>query len=102
MSIQRRQNNIGYSIVVGDGKASDSIVAYSVLDGMGDKILLLFREKDDAERYAIMLNETEPHNYVDYSVIEIDVDVVRDACIGLGHKYTLIETDDLVVPPFVE
>lgn len=99
MSIERKDPNVGYSIVIGNGRSSDSIQAYSILDGVGDKVLLLFQNEDDAERYAIMLRETEPLQAMDYRIIEIDVRVVSEACINLGYKYTLVDSNDLVVPP---
>ena len=33
--------------------------AFAVEDDRGDKVLFLFEEEDDAERYAMQLNENE-------------------------------------------
>ena len=33
--------------------------AYAVLNRYGEKVLFMFEEEDDAERYAMMLNDDE-------------------------------------------
>ena len=37
--------------------------AYAVQDKHGDKVLFLFEEEDDAERYAMMLEDDETVSY---------------------------------------
>ena len=43
--------------------------AFAVEDDRGDKVLFLFEEEDDAERYAMQLNENEGSNMI---VIDVD------------------------------
>ena len=43
--------------------------AYAVLNRYGEKVLFMFEESDDAERYAMMLDENEQRKL---DVIEID------------------------------
>ena len=43
--------------------------AYAVLNRYGEKVLFMFEEEDDAERYAMMLNDDEN---ADLNVIEIE------------------------------
>ena len=43
--------------------------AYAVLNRYGEKVLFMFEEEDDAERYAMMLNDDED---ADLNVIEIE------------------------------
>ena len=44
--------------------------AYAVLNRYGEKVLFMFEEEDDAERYAMMLNVDEEDSSL--SVIEVD------------------------------
>ncbi len=44
--------------------------AYAVLNRYGEKVLFMFEEEDDAERYAMMLNDDEKNS--ELNVIEID------------------------------
>ena len=43
--------------------------AYAVLNRYGEKVLFMFEEEDDAERYAMMLSSDEDANL---NVIEIE------------------------------
>ena len=43
--------------------------AYAVQDGYGDKVLFLFEQEDDAERYAMMINEQDVKRQMD--IIEV-------------------------------
>lgn len=70
--------------------------AYSVIDGDGDKVLYLFEEEDDADRYAMMLEEGE---YPEMNVIEIEDELILKTCDIYDYKYTIITSDDIVIPP---
>ena len=48
--------------------------AYAVEDQYGDKVLFLFEEEDDAQRYAMML-EVDPQYQNPMQVIEVDHDL---------------------------
>ena len=76
------------------GKESEG--AYSVADEYGEKILYLFEEEDDAVRYAMMLEE---NGYPEMHVIEIEDEVMMNACETHDYQYTIITSDDIVVPP---
>jgi len=54
--------------------------AYAVLNRYGEKVLFMFEEEDDAERYAMMLNDDEDASL---NVIEIEdkLPFVRVRCI---------------------
>ena len=43
--------------------------AYAVLNRYGEKVLFMFEEEDDAERYAMMISNDED---ADLNVIEIE------------------------------
>ncbi len=70
--------------------------AFAVQDGHGDKVLFLFEKEDDAERYAMML-EDEEDQIMD--VIEVDDALALKTCKMHSYKYAVITPDDIVIPP---
>tara|TARA_R100000781_G_C4051190_1_gene117632 strand:- start:194 stop:475 length:282 start_codon:yes stop_codon:yes gene_type:complete len=70
--------------------------AFAVEDDRGDKVLFLFEEEDDAERYAMQLNETEGSNMI---VIDVDGKLAIRTCKMYNYKYAVITPDDIVIPP---
>ena len=76
------------------GKENDG--AYSVLDDDGEHILYLFEGEDDAIRYAYML---EDEGSPEMHVIEVEDDVMLKTCEVHDYKYTVISTNDIVIPP---
>ena len=52
--------------------------AYAVLNRYGEKVLFMFEEEDDAERYAMMLNVDEEDSSL--SVIEVDLLIISIVC----------------------
>ena len=71
--------------------------AYAVPDEYGDKVLFLFEQEDDAERYAMMLNDEEKDSTL--NVIEIDDALAIRTCKMYNYKYAVITPNDIVVPP---
>ena len=73
--------------------------AYAVQDDDGDKVLFLFEEEDDAQRYAMML-ELEKDGYnKEMDVIEVEDDLAIKTCKMHNYKYAVITPDDIVIPP---
>ena len=70
--------------------------AYAVADKKGGQILYLFEEEDDADRYAMML---EDEGYPDMNVIEVDEELMIKTCHIHGHEYAVITKNDIVIPP---
>ena len=70
--------------------------AYAVLNRYGEKVLFMFEEEDDAERYAMMLNDDEDASL---NVIEIEDKVAIQTCKLYNYKYAVITPNDIVVPP---
>jgi len=70
--------------------------AYAVINEYGEKVVFMFEEKDDAERYAMQLMEQGDPDMV---VISIKDNVAFAACERTGTRYTVIGKDDLVIPP---
>ena len=50
--------------------------AFAVQDSNGDKVLFLFEEEDDAERYKLMLQDEEIDTDRKMEIIEVDDDLV--------------------------
>ena len=70
--------------------------AYAVLNRYGEKVLFMFEEEDDAERYAMMLNDDENATL---NVIEIEDALAIKTCKMYNYKYAVITPNDIVVPP---
>ena len=70
--------------------------AYAVENRFGQKVLYLFVEEDDAERYAMML---EDRGYPEMHVIEVDDHSAVHVCENNGYRYSIITKDDIVIPP---
>ena len=70
---------------------------YGVEDKTGHKVLFLFEQEDDAERYAMMLMDDEDNS--DMIVIEIDDDLALRTCKVNNYKYAIITENDIIIPP---
>ena len=73
--------------------------AYSVPTEDGDQILYLFEEEDDAVRYAMML---EDEDYPEMHVIEVEDEVMIKTCEVHDYNYTVITSNDIVIPPRIK
>ena len=70
--------------------------AYAVHDADGENVLYLFVDKDDAVRYAGLL---EADDFPPMSVTKVaDRDVIQ-TCERVNCKYSIITPDVLVIPP---
>lgn len=72
---------------------------YAVEDEDGDRILYIFREEDDANRFAGLL---EADDFPDLSVIEVPEEATIAICEANNYSYVIIEEDDLVIPPLLK
>ena len=70
---------------------------YSIFGEADQKIVPLFLENDDAERYLLMLDEDD--DYPEMQVVEIEDHVIIGACQDRGQRFTVITPDDLLIPP---
>lgn len=70
--------------------------AYAVFDQDGNKVLFLFEDEDDADRYAMMLEEQED---TEMDVVEIDDELALRTCKHYSYRYAIITPDDIVIPP---
>ena len=69
--------------------------AYAVHNSYGEKVLFLFQKEDDAERYAMMLEDLE-NSPMD--VIEIDDNLAIMTCKRYNYKYAVVTPNDIVIP----
>lgn len=70
--------------------------AYAVQNKRGEKVLFLFEEEDDADRYAMMLEEEED---AQMEVVEVDGALAIRTCRLYNYKYAVITPNDIVIPP---
>jgi hypothetical protein len=70
--------------------------AYAVQNRYGEKVLFLFEDEDDAERYAMMLEDQEE---TEMDVVEVDDELAIMTCKRYNYKYAVVTPDDIVIPP---
>lgn len=71
---------------------------YAVRDDEAvERVVQLFVDKDDAERYYVLLKADEYPR--DLSVQEVDEDTVKENCRQYGYRFTVIGPDEFVIPP---
>ena len=71
--------------------------AYAVSNRYGEKVLFMFEEEDDAERYAMMIGDQEDN--ANLNVVEIDDSLAIMTCKRYNYKYAVITPNDIVIPP---
>ena len=71
--------------------------AYAVQNNDGEKVLFLFEEEDDAERYAMQLEEEKDPTELD--VVEVDGPLAIRTCRLYNYRYAVITPNDIVIPP---
>ena len=81
-------------IITVAGKEKDG--AYSVVDESGEQVLYIFCDEDDAERYALQLEELD---YPEMNVLEVEDEIMIKTCEMHDHRYTIITPNDIVIPP---
>ena len=70
---------------------------YSVFDEAEDRVIPIFIENDDAERYLMMMESDE--DYPPMQVVEMEDHVIIGACQDRGQKFSIITPDDFLIPP---
>ena len=70
--------------------------AFAVHDRHGQKVLFLFENEDDAERYAMMLEDQEN---AEMDIVEVDDEMAIKTCKYYSYKYAIITPNDIVIPP---
>jgi ketosteroid isomerase-like protein len=70
--------------------------AYAVQNQHGEKVLFLFEDKDDATRYALMLEDQED---TEMDIVEVEDDLAIKTCKVYNYRYAVITPNDIVIPP---
>ena len=70
--------------------------AYAVHNKYGEKVLFMFQQEDDANRYAMMM---EDYNGNSMDVIQVDDNVAIMTCKRYNYKYTVVTPNDIVIHP---
>ena len=70
---------------------------YSVFNKEEQRIVPLFELQDDAVRYVMQLAEDEENP--ELQVMNVEPDHIIQACRSQGQKWSIISSDDLIVPP---
>lgn len=71
---------------------------FSLIDrNTGERIIPIFEEQDDAERYATQLIELRSGPTL--QIIEIEKELIVAACEEKEHSYAIITIDDFIIPP---
>ena len=70
---------------------------FSVFDDAEDRVIPIWTEGDDAERYLMMMEDDE--DYPPMQVVEMEDHVIIGACQDRGHRFTIITEDDFLIPP---
>lgn len=86
-------------------KDEDGTNIYSLRDGNKEPEVLLFRNRDDAERYAIMLEQDEGYivgETLDMNVSEVKLKSAIDILNEKGRSYILVKSEDLFIPPITD
>ena len=73
--------------------------AYAVANKYGEKVLFLFQKKDDAERYAMQIEDQEDKQM---EVAEVDDNLAIITCRRYNYKYTVITPNDIIIPPMID
>jgi len=70
--------------------------AYAAVDEFGNHVLYIFEDKDDALRFAMLLEEED---YPKMNVVEVEKKVVMKACEMRDYEYRIFTPNDIVIPP---
>ncbi len=69
---------------------------YAVNSANNKKVVLIFEDRDDAERYVGLL---EANGFDDELIVnDIEEDIIKTNCESFGYEYSVIDRDHLVVP----
>jgi len=72
---------------------------YSVFDAKEQRIVPIFIEEDDADRYVIQLESDEENPELE--VVETEPEQIIYACRAQGQKFSIISGDEFIIPPDV-
>ena len=83
-------------------KDEDGTNIYSLRDGDKEPEVLIFQKRDDAERYAIMLEQDDAYivgESLDMDISEAKLGAAIDILNEKSRNYILVKEEDLFIPP---
>ena len=72
---------------------------YSVFDAHEQRIVPIFVEEDDADRYVMALADDDENPELE--VVETEPEQIIYACRAQGQKFSIISSDEFIIPPDV-
>ena len=72
---------------------------YSVYDANNNRVVPIFEQEDDADRYLEMLDIKEGTDLPTMEILEIEGQEMINACQQRGQRFLIITPDDLLIPP---
>tara|TARA_Y100000385_G_C12934853_1_gene568431 strand:+ start:645 stop:911 length:267 start_codon:yes stop_codon:yes gene_type:complete len=75
-------------------KGKENEGAYA-LQQSNSRVLLLFEEEEDAERFSGLLAADD---FPELVTVEVDAEHMVDVCERSGYAYTIVTSDELLVP----
>ena len=79
-------------------KGKEDEGAYSAINEEGENVLYIFEEYDDADRFAMLLEED---NFPEMTVCEVPDDAIVRSCEIHDFKYVIFDKNDIVIPPTI-
>ena len=76
-------------------KSNDGV--YAVRDQEKKKVVHIFQERDDAERYLTLMEANDAPQKLE--IMEIHPQVLAFNCDSYGYRFTVVEPEDFVIPP---
>ena len=70
---------------------------YSVFNAQEQRIVPIFVEEDDADRYVMTLEDDEENPELE--VVETEPEQIIHACRQQGQRFSIITPDDFIIPP---
>lgn len=77
-------------------KGQEDEGAYSATNDEGEQVLYMFEEEDDAERFAMMLEDS---GFPDMKVVDVPTEAIIKSCEIHEFNYVIFDKNDIVVPP---
>ena len=72
---------------------------YSVYDDNNNRVVPIFEQEDDADRYLEMLDFKEGADLPSMEILEIEGQEMINACQQRGQRFLIVTPDDFLIPP---
>ena len=72
---------------------------YSVYDDNNNRVVPIFEQEDDADRYLEMLDFKEGTDLPSMEILEIEGQEMINACQNRAQRFLIVTPDDFLIPP---